>query len=320
MNAPAGFTAHPVNERDSLPGEGVGPYILPAVILWLTAVTALIHVQLGGTLFLLNGLGYGVLGTAYAIAVLVPLPLVQRLAWLPRLAAPGTDSIALGYATDLGGVRLGLLGTVPAAQATHERTLEASSFGSRRALGLVAQQRLAGTTYGVMMAFADHFERPIGIATSGAFGIDDSGAVSSGMFVQRSVGANTVLEASLEVARHRTEASAALSAPAYAVRSAGFGARTLLGPKTTLSAGVKREWTGGEAARLNVPLTIDENGDIGRMTYALPYDDLVGRTSFSLRLDHRLAPQVDLRASVTRERYGFGASASGIAAVLEIAN
>jgi subtilisin family serine protease len=243
-----------------------------------------------------------------------------ELAWLPRLAAPGTDSIALGYASDLGGVRLGLLGTVPSAQPTNDRTLEASSFGSRRALGVVAQQRLAGTTYGVTMAFADHFERPIGIATSGAFGIDNSAALSSGMFVQQSVGASTVLEASLELARHRAEASAALTAPAYAVRSAGFGARTLLGPKTTLSAGLKHEWTGGEAARLHVPLTIDENGDIGRVTYALPYDELVGRTSFSLRLDHQLARQVELRAGVTHERYGFGASATGIAAVLEITN
>jgi hypothetical protein len=218
-------------------------------------------------------------------------------------------------------VRLGLLGTVPSAQATSERTLEASSLGSRRALGVVAQQRTTGgMTYGATMAFADHFERPIGIAASGAFGLDDSAALSSGLFVQQSIGAAGVLEASFEVARHRTEASAALSAPAYAVRSAGFGARTQLGPKTTVSAGLKREWTGGEAARLHVPLTIDENGDIGRVTYQLPYDDLVGRTSFSLRLDHQLAPQVALRAGVTRERYGFGASASGIAAVLEITN
>src|SRR5688572_13085343 len=243
-----------------------------------------------------------------------------ELAWLPHLAAPGVESVALGYASELGGIRIGLLGTLPTAQVTNERTLESSNLGSRRALGVIAQHRTAGTTYGVSLAIADHFERPIGIATSGAFGTDESAAISSGTFVQQSVGRKTVLKASLEVARHRTEANGALTAPGHAVRSANFGARTMLGAKTTLSAGVKREWSGSEAVRLHVPLTIAENGDIGRVTYSLPYDDLVGRTALTLRVDHELTRQVDLRASVTRERYGFGASVTGIAVMLEIMN
>jgi hypothetical protein len=69
-----------------------------------------------------------------------------------------------------------------------------------------------------------------------------------------------------------------------------------------------------------VPLTISENGDIGRVTYALPYDDLVGRTAFTLRLDHALTKRVDLRAALTHERYGFGVSVTGIAALLEVAH
>jgi hypothetical protein len=213
-----------------------------------------------------------------------------------------------------------LLGTVPTAHATSERTVESSSLGSRRALGVIAQHRAVGTTYGVSLAIAEDFERPIGIATSGAFGVGESAAMSSGTFVQQSVGAKTVLEASLEIARHRTEANGALTAPGYAVRSANFGARTVLGAKTTLSAGVKREWSGSEAAHLHVPLTINENGDIGRVTYALPYDDLVGRTALTLRLDYELTRQMALRAGLTRERYGFGASVTGIAAILEIMN
>jgi hypothetical protein len=56
------------------------------------------------------------------------------------------------------------------------------------------------------------------------------------------------------------------------------------------------------------------------VTYTLPYDDLVGRTSLTLRLDHELARQMVLRAGVTRERSGFGASVTGIAAILEIVN
>ena len=243
-----------------------------------------------------------------------------EFAWVPQLAAPGVDSVALGYATDLGGTRIGLLGSLPGMQATSERTLEASSLGSRSALGVIAQRRSVGTTYGVSLAVASDFERPVGIATGGAFGVADSAAVSSGIFVQQSVGASTVLKSAFEVAHHHAEANGVLSTPGYAVRAATFGARTLVGAKTTLSADLKREWSGGEAARLHVPLTINENGDIGRVTYALPYDDLVGRTSLTLRFDHELTKQVALRAGLTHERYGFGASVTGIAAILEITN
>ncbi len=241
-----------------------------------------------------------------------------ELAWLPRLTVPGTDSIALGYASDLRGLRVGLVGTLPSMHATSERTVESSSLGSRRALGLVAQHRDAGTTYGASLALAEDFERPIGIAASGAFDAGDSAALSSGAFVQQSLGARTVLEASLEVARHHTEGNAALAVPSYALRTARLGARALLGAKTTLSADVRREWSGDGAARLSVPLTINENGDIGRVTYALPYDDLVGRSALTLRVDHQLSREADVRAAVTRERYGFGTTVTGIAAVLEI--
>jgi hypothetical protein len=241
-----------------------------------------------------------------------------ELAWIPRLAAPGTDSIALGYASDVRGLRVGLVGTLPSMQATSERTIESSSLGSRRALGLVAQHRDAGTTYGASLALAEDFERPVGLAASGAFDAGDSAALSSGAFVQQALGARTVLEASVEIARHHTEGNAALTVPSYAVRTARLGARALLGAKTTLTADVRREWSGEGAARLSVPFSINENGDIGRITYALPYDDLVGRSAFTLRVDHQLTRQADVRAAVTRERYGFGTAVTGIAAVLEI--
>jgi subtilisin family serine protease len=243
-----------------------------------------------------------------------------ELAWLPQLAAPAVDSLALGYAAALGGMRIGLLGSAPALQATSERTLDSSSLGSRKAFGMIAQRRAAGTTYGVSLAMADDFERPIGMATSGAFGVDDSAAFSSGAFVEQGLGEATTLSASLEVAQHRLQSSGPLSAPGYAISSASFGARTRLGTGTLLSASLKHEWSGSEAARLRVPMTIDENGAIGSVTYALPYDLLVGRTALTLRLDHRLARQVDLRVALTHERYGFGASITGIAALLEIAD
>lgn len=70
--------------------------LLTAVIVELTAATAYIHFTLGGTLFLLNALGYTVLGVAYAIAAVAPIPVVQRLSWLPRLGLAGYAVVTIG--------------------------------------------------------------------------------------------------------------------------------------------------------------------------------------------------------------------------------
>jgi hypothetical protein len=97
-----------------------------------------------------------------------------ELGWLPRLASPGVDSVALGYAADVGALRFGFLGTMPTAAVSEARTIDSSSLGSRRAFGAVAQYGYAGTTFGLTVASADRFERPIGITTSGAFGVGES--------------------------------------------------------------------------------------------------------------------------------------------------
>ena len=239
------------------------------------------------------------------------------LASLPRLAAPESDSLALGYAAELGGVRFGLLGSFPTRAEAHDPALDASPLGSRRALGAVLQRRWGATTYGATLAFADGFERPIGISASGAFGVDGGAAASTGVFAEHAFGGST-LRASLETAQHRAEPLGILDASGFSLHSASLGARTRLARGTTLSATIRREWS-HDAAELRVPLTIDEQGAIGAVAYALPYEDLVGRSAVTLRLDHELARAVALRASLTRERSGFGVSIAGAAAMLVIA-
>ena len=242
-----------------------------------------------------------------------------QLASLPRLAAPGVDSVALGYATDMGAIRFGFVGTLPTSTATEARTLESSNLGGRSAFGAVAQLGDGTTSYGLTFAVADHFERPIGLTASGAFDLGQSSAVSSGAFVRHAL-RSSALEASLEIAQHRSDGNGMLSAQQFALRSATIAASTALGASTTLSAGVKRESAAGQAAQLQLPFTIAANGDIGRVAYTLPYNDLVGRTAFTLRVDRELSRRVALRAGLTHERYGFGMNITGVAAMIEIAN
>lgn len=69
--------------------------LLTGVILELTLATAIVHLTLGGTLFLLNAAGYLALGAAYLVGVALPMPAVRRFSWLPRagLAAFATVTI-----------------------------------------------------------------------------------------------------------------------------------------------------------------------------------------------------------------------------------
>jgi hypothetical protein len=69
--------------------------LLTGVILELTLATAIVHLTLGGTLFLLNGVGYVVLAAAYLAAVAVPIPAVRRLGWLPRAGLAAYASVTI---------------------------------------------------------------------------------------------------------------------------------------------------------------------------------------------------------------------------------
>jgi hypothetical protein len=75
---------------------GLVRVVLALVIIELTLTTANIHLGLGGQLFTLNGLGYLGLAAAYAIGALVPLPIVQRFAWLPRIGLLGFALVTIG--------------------------------------------------------------------------------------------------------------------------------------------------------------------------------------------------------------------------------
>jgi hypothetical protein len=73
--------------------RGAQPFtvVLRAAVVGLTLATAAIHASLGGTLFLMNAVGY----TALAIALVVPGPLA-RIRWLTRWALVGFAAVTVG--------------------------------------------------------------------------------------------------------------------------------------------------------------------------------------------------------------------------------
>jgi hypothetical protein len=69
--------------------------LLTGVILELTLATAFIHSSLGGTLFLLNAVGYLALGVAYLGAAILPIEIFRRFSWLPRVGLAAFASVTI---------------------------------------------------------------------------------------------------------------------------------------------------------------------------------------------------------------------------------
>ena len=70
--------------------------ILTLAIVELTLTTAYIHLTLGGVLFTLNAAGYAALAAAFAMAAVVPLSLVRRFDWLPRVGLVAYTASTIG--------------------------------------------------------------------------------------------------------------------------------------------------------------------------------------------------------------------------------
>ena len=71
-------------------------FVVTAAIVGLTAVTAYIHLGLGGLLFTLNGLGYIGLAGLIVIGAAAPFALVERFSWVPRLGLMGYTLATIG--------------------------------------------------------------------------------------------------------------------------------------------------------------------------------------------------------------------------------
>jgi hypothetical protein len=69
--------------------------VLTLTLIILTLATAYVHLSLGGTIFMLNGIAYLVLA-AGLVASTLPIALVRRLRWLPRIGVAGFALVTIG--------------------------------------------------------------------------------------------------------------------------------------------------------------------------------------------------------------------------------
>lgn len=85
-------TAREARETQQIHSPDKAAIGLVAGVVVLTVATSYIHSTLGGLLFTLNALGYA----ALAIAMIVPIRLVNRFRWLVRLGLLGFTVATIG--------------------------------------------------------------------------------------------------------------------------------------------------------------------------------------------------------------------------------
>jgi hypothetical protein len=81
-------------QRPSGSSNRLAGAVLTLVIVELTLATAYVHINLGGLLFTLNGLGY--LGLAAAYVATAAVPALRRFGWLPKIGLAGYAAITIG--------------------------------------------------------------------------------------------------------------------------------------------------------------------------------------------------------------------------------
>ncbi|HEX2194510.1 MAG TPA: hypothetical protein VHK63_06090 [Candidatus Limnocylindria bacterium] len=64
-------------------------------IVALALTTGWIHLNLGGLLFTLNGLGYAGLAALYVVAAAAPHPLIASFSWAPRIMLAGYAALTI---------------------------------------------------------------------------------------------------------------------------------------------------------------------------------------------------------------------------------
>jgi hypothetical protein len=110
------MTANPLSTR-------IVGVVLTLILLELTAATAYVHFTLGETHFLINAIGYSVLGLAVVVFAL-PIRFFRPLRWLPRIGLAGFALGTIGAYLVIGpyftlgwitkGVELAIIGVVVA--------------------------------------------------------------------------------------------------------------------------------------------------------------------------------------------------------------
>jgi len=243
------------------------------------------------------------------------------LHYVPHLNDSHTNTNGFGYSTKIGKTKLAVLSSMPNTQSginANELNQDRSSMGSRTAFSFVTQREHENFSYGMTYSTANSFAQPLGISSSGAFGLNNAQATSLGSFYTHSLfGGSTKMRMGAEMANFNTGSAGLVSFDSGKYAVFRIGADHFLNKKTALSVAFKQEQALSGQLTTRLPSSIDQNGNIGYQSYSSGFSSLLNSQQLSLDVHHRINNVSRFKGGLMYEQKPYGLSGAGAAIFYE---
>lgn len=243
------------------------------------------------------------------------------LHYVPHLNDSLTNTNGFGYSTKIGKIKLAVLSSMPNTQSginANELNQDRSSMGSRTAFSFVTQREHENFAYGMTYSTANSFAQPLGISSSGAFGLNNAQATSLGSFYTHSLfGGSTKMRMGAEMANFNTGSGGLVSFDSGKYAVFRIGADHFLSKKTALSVAFKQEQALSGQLTTRLPSSIDQNGNIGYQSYSSGFSSLLNSQQLSFDVHHRINNASRFKGGLMYEQKPYGLSGAGAAVFYE---
>ncbi len=243
------------------------------------------------------------------------------LHYVPHLNDSSTNTNGFGYATNFGRTKVAVMSSMPNIQSgfnPNELNQNRSIMGSRTAFSFVSQREHENFAYGVTYSVANSFTQPLGLSSSGAFGLNNAQATSMGSFYTHSLfGGQTKIRTGVEMANFNAASAGLVSFDNGKYAVFRVGADHFLSKKTALSLGFKQEQALAGQLTTRLPSTIDEGGNIGYQSYASGFNNLINAHQLNFDVHHRFNSSSRLKGGFMYEQKPNGLSGAGVALFYE---
>jgi subtilisin family serine protease len=239
------------------------------------------------------------------------------LHYVPHLNDSSTNTNGFGYATNFGRTKVAVMSSMPNIQSgfnPNELNQDRSMMGSRTAFSFVSQREHENFAYGVTYSVANSFTQPLGLSSSGAFGLNNAQATSMGSFYTHSLfGGQTKIRTGVEMANFNTASAGLVSFDSGKYAVFRVGADHFLSKKTALSLGFKQEQALSGQLTTRLPTTIDENGNIGYQSYSSGFNNFLNSHQVNFDVHHRFNSSSRIKGGLMYEQKPYGLSGAGFA-------
>ncbi len=239
------------------------------------------------------------------------------LHYVPHLSDSSTNTNGFGYATNFGRTKVAVISSMPNIQSgfnPNELNQDRSMMGSRTAFSFISQREHENVAYGVTYSVANSFTQPLGLSSSGAFGLNNAQATSMGSFYTHSIfGGQTKIRTGVEMANFNTASAGLVSFDSGKYAVFRVGADHFLSKKTALSLGFKQEQALSGQLTTRLPTTIDENGNIGYQSYSSGFNNFLNSHQINFDIHHRFNSLSRIKGGLMYEQKPYGLSGAGLA-------